>query len=317
MISRYRKKELDSNSRAKLFSQLSLGERTKMPVLDSVAIAASLATPSQSSRFEQFKESITSGKDLSEAGLVSGLFLPWEARLVHAAQISGKLAESYAALSVRHLDQALRMGRLKSMQLMPFALFVLMIVLGPLRSLIDGQISSQYYLILTVGRLSLFFGGIYVLTYNWKQLSASGADNSIFRLLLHIPKLGNLIRQQQRRDFLYCLTLLLEAGVPAFKGLEIAANSVSHPDLRRKFLESVQYAKSGSTLSTAIESCGAVTGAGVELLRTAEFSGRLTEILRHHVVHLGTQLDGSYQLLADWTPRVIYLIFLGVFLLRF
>ena len=309
-------RELEARSRASLFKQLAQTERAGVPVLDTIAILSATANPTLKQRLSRFHRIFSAGKDVAEAGLGSGLFLPWEARLLRAAEISGKLAQSYAALSKRHSYRARRMSQIKRGLILPLVLFFFVVILAPLPALFRGDINGHVYLALTAGRLLLFFGGLYVLTYNWRRLGATGADNTILRWLLHIPICGGLIRRQQRRDFLHSLALLLDAGVPAFDALAIAADSVSHPDFRKRFANSVIHARSGANLSEVLASCGALQDSdAVNLLRTGEFSGRLSEMIHHHVLQLDEQLDEQFKMLADWTPRVVYLLIVVFFIL--
>ena len=311
-----KQRELDARSRANLFKQLAQTERAGVPILDAIAILSAAANASLGKRLSRFRRIVSAGIDVAEAGLRSGLFLPWEARLLRAAEISGKLAQSYAGLSRRHSYHAHRMSQIKGGLILPLVMFVLVVILTPLPALFRGDINGLVYLALTAGRLFLFFGGLYLLTYNWKRLGASGADNTIFRLLLRIPLFGGLIRRQQRRDFLHSLALLLEAGVPAFEALGIAADSVSHPGIRKRFADSVNHARSGATVSEALESCGALQNSDtLNLLRTGEFAGRLSEMIHHHVMQLDEQLDGQFKMIADWTPRVVYLLIVVFFIL--
>ena len=61
----------------------------------------------------------TGGDDIAQAGLDSGLFLPWEARLLRAAQSGGQLADTYAILGKRYQDRARRSRQLKSNMVLP------------------------------------------------------------------------------------------------------------------------------------------------------------------------------------------------------
>ena len=146
----------------------------------------------------------------------SGLFLPWEARLIQAAEVSGKLADSYNGLARRYVNRARRYGNLKRGMTLPLALFVLAVLVAPLPALLLGAIGIDRYLLNTTGRLLLFFGSLYLLSWSWRQLGATGADNALFRLLLRTPLLGSLIRRQQQYNYLSSLALLMDAGVPAF-----------------------------------------------------------------------------------------------------
>lgn len=311
-----KQKELTAHTRANLFAKLAQSEKAALPVLDSLEILSASADQLLSQRLTRFRNCANSGQDIPESGLRSGIFLPWEARLLRAAEVSGKLAESYAALGKRYASHARRSSRLKSSLIFPLLIFVMMVSLAPLPALLRGEISGQWYLLQSAGRVLLLFTGLYMLTYNWKRLSASGADSSIFSLMLHLPLVGSLIRQQQQRDFLYSLGLLLQAGVPTLEALTVAAGSISHPGLRRKFGNTADLVHKGETVSASLESCGLLQDSdSYNILHTGEYSGRLTEMIHHLVSQLDEQLEQKFETLATWAPRIIYLLILVNFAL--
>lgn len=305
---------LDSRVRSLLFAQLAQAERAGLPVSGAVSILRDKAGKMVHSQLSQFSSEIKAGTDLAKAGLNSGLFLPWESRLLRAAEVSGKLATCYSRLSRRYANRASHRSKLKAGLALPVALFVLVLLLAPLKALYFGEISASVYLVRTTGSLLLFFGGLYLLFASWTQLETSGSDNSLHRLILRIPLAGGLIRKQQQRDFLDSLGMLLDSGVPALEALSIAAKSISHPRLRNEFANSADYCRDGMSVTTALKTSGALPNQDVEnLLQSGEFSGRLEEMIQHTVLQLDEQLDATYKAIADWLPKVIYL--LGILLL--
>jgi len=304
-----RQRELDAWTRAHLFAQLAQAERGGVPVLQALKIVTGSANASLQQRLSLMRSFASSGMDIARAGLRSGLFLAWETRLLHAAMTSGKLAQSYAGLSQRHADRARRVSRIKGSLVLPFAVLIVAVFVAPLPALFRGEISGASYLLITAGRLGLLFLALFLLSAAWSQLGRTGADNTLFRLLLRVPFAGRIIRRQQRRDFLLSLVLLLEAGVAAFEALALAADSVSHPDMRKRFSTSVHRAKEGATLTQALVACGALQDSTAEkLLRTGEFAGRTDEMIRHHIRQLEEQLDAQFATLVEWTPRGVYIL---------
>lgn len=309
-----KQKELNAPTRARFYAQLAQTERAGLPLRGSLEIISASANNALRPRLEQFHSKLATGADVAQAGLRSGLFLPWEARLLQAAAASGKLGDSFAALSRRYADRARRYARLRNGLVLPCALMIVAVLVAPLPALFQGEISGQMYLLLTAGRLVLFFSALYLLSFSWRRLSASGADNTIFRLLLRVPYFGTLIRRQQQRDFLHTLGLALEAGVPAFEALPLAAESVSHPGLRRRFAAAARQVRHGASVIEALRDGGALPDGDAErLLRAGEVSGRTEEMLHHLVRQLDEQIDGQYQMIADWTPRALYFLVIAFF----
>lgn len=306
--------ELDARTRARLYAQLATGERVGLPLRNAVETLLVSADKALHARLAGFQEKVSAGADVAEAGSNSGLFLAWETRLIQAAAVSGKLEQSFAALARRYADRASRYARIRNGLVLPFAVMVVAVFVAPLPALFRGDISGQAYLLLTAGRLLLFFSALYLLSFSWRRLGASGADNTVFRLLLHIPCVGPLIRRQQQRDFLHSLALLLAAGVPVFEALAVAADSVSHPTLRERFSGSARAVRNGTPVTDALRDCSALPGSHSDnILRAGEVSGRSDEMLSHLVAQMDEQLHSQYRTIADWTPRLAYVFVLAFF----
>lgn len=311
-----RQRELAARHRAQLFSQLAQTEKAGLSASDSVRVMAKSADRPLQQRLRLFREQLAAGKDIARAGLISGVFLSWEARMVQAAEASGKLAESYAGLARRHANRARRYQNLKRGMTLPLALFVLAVLAAPLPGLLLGNINFENYFLSTTGRLLLLFGSLYLLSRGWRRLGATGADNALFRLLLRTPWFGGLIRRQQQHDCLLSLALLLDAGVPAFQALGVAAESVSHPTLRAQFAGAENSARNGSSVTVALESSGILPDEQMKnLVEAGEFSGRLSEQLYRVADQLDEQLELQFKMVSDWVPKLVYLVIVLLFIM--
>lgn len=303
-----RHQDLGGRHRAQLFAQLAQTEKAGLTAADSIRIMANSAEPSLRQRLKIFREKLAGGSDITAAGLDSGVFLPWEARLLQAAEASGKLAESYAGLARRHANRARRHSALKKGMALPFALFVLAALVMPLPALMTGTIDIGTYLLSATTRLLLLLTALYVLSRAWSHLGISGADNTLYRLLLRAPWLGGLVRRQQQYDYLSSLVLLLDAGLPVFDALRVAAGSVSHPSLRARFSDAENMARSGASVTAALESCGIMPSENaVSLVTAGEFSGRLSESINQVANQLDEQIELQFSILTDWAPKFAYL----------
>jgi type II secretory pathway component PulF len=303
-----RLRELGGRHRAQLFAQLAQTEKAGLTAADSIRMMAKSADAALGKRLEQFLERLAAGSDTTRAGLASGLFLSWEARLLQAAEASGKLAESYTELARRHANRASRNSALKRGMTLPLALFVLAVLVLPLPDLLTGAIDIGSYLLSTSSRLLFLFTALYLLARGWRRLGAAGADNTLYRILLRAPWFGRLVRRQQQYDYLFSLALLLDAGVPAFDALSVAAGSVSHPTLRARFSGAEKMVRNGASVTDALESCGILPNENeVNLVRAGEFSGRLSESLHHVASQLDEQIELQFSVLADWAPKFGYL----------
>lgn len=307
---------LNAKNRSLLFRQLAQTERAGLTAIDAVQMLLQSAGGTFQDHLRDFRERLKTGEAVASSGRDCGLFLAWECRLISAAETSGKLPRVYASLAQRYSDRAQRNGRLKSGLMLPLVIFILATFIAPVSQLATGAIGLAYYLWVTCGRIALLLGAIWLLLQSWQRLDSSGADNSIYRLLLNLPYFGELIRQQQQYDYLFSLALLLEAGVPAIEALEIAAGSISHPVLREHYAGASSQVAQSRSVAQALDACGATPNPDASgMINSAEFSGRLDEMLFHVAAQLREELEQRYATLADWTPRIIYLLLIVTFVL--
>lgn len=307
-------RELDAAARASLFAQLAKTERMGLSARKSAQLLAPASGRALRSRLQEFDDALAAGADLTTAGAGCGLFLPWEARLIRAAEASGSLGRCFTALADRYSARARRYARIRNGLVLPFAVMVVAVFVAPLPALFYGVVSGRQYLLLTAGRLMLFFAALFLLSYSWRRLGASGADNTMFRLILRLPYFGGLVRRLQQRDFLHSLYLALSAGIPAFQALPLAAESISHPGLRHRFAQTAALARNGAAVTDALARSGALPDENARnLLAAGEASGRSEEMLDHIVRQLDEVIDSQFKTIADWTPRVAYVLVLAFF----
>ncbi len=306
---------MKTGARSILFAQMAKAERAGLPWNTTIALMNESCSGVFGKVLARFERNLESGMDIAQAGKASGLFFSWEARLIAAASKCGKLGHSLAALSRRYDQRALLYSRLKRGLYLPLLVFVLAVFIAPLGSLLTDSITARQYLLAAGGRVGLLFGGLYLLARSWKRLNVLGSDSSLHGLILRIPYFGPLIRRQQQRDFLDCLAVALEAGMPAFEALETATRSVSNSRIRRELMNSVGHARDGSSLADALAACNALPDEDSKnLLRSGEVSGRTQEMLRHLVTGIDEHLVNQYQAISDWTPRFAYALLIVLIL---
>ena len=302
-----RSQTLNSNTRSWLFSRLAQAERAGLPWSNTIDNLEIEANRNVSRVLQRFRSELTAGIGFARAGLKSGLLLPWESRLLEAAEEGGKLGKGLSELSQRYAGEASRQRKLRTGMVFPVMFLVLMILVAPLRALLTGEISGLDYLALTVGRIVLFIVGFRALSYGWRQLNAGHGDERVLQWLPHIPGIGKQIRNRRRHDFLFSLYLLLDAGVPAIEALGVAANAVHYQEIRESYRKTVSDCRNGSTVSEALAAAGLLeNGEAVSIVETGEYSGRLVEMIQFHVEQLDQQLTDRAETFAVWLPRLLY-----------
>ncbi len=304
---------LTAHQRSQLFSQLTTMEHAGItPAQAFTMIGRDLPADTQRA-LAQTAAALAKGMDLAKAGQGSGLWLPWEARLVHSAATGGRLESLYKHLSEHYASRAQLFGRLKSRLVFPFLILTLATFVAPFPALFQGAIGAGGYLLRAIAPPLLLYGGLRFLAFAYRQQLARETSATGSKLLLAIPVLGGLLARQQRRDGLFSLLLLLESGVPVLEALPLAGKSVADPLLRARFAgAAVALADDRSEIAETLHRYGVVDDAGATaLFASGEAAGRLDEVIRHQLRQWDARLELQWDTLAEWAPRLFYVAVAG------
>jgi general secretion pathway protein F/type IV pilus assembly protein PilC len=130
---------------------------------------------------------------------------------------------------------------------------------------------NQGWLIL-LGCVGLFFTVRHFLSTAWgRQL--------VDRWVLHLPIMGDIVRQSAVSRFCRILGTLLANGVPLLRSLEISSKSIGNKLLEQAIIASAQNVSAGETLSKPLTSSGLIPPATMAMIRIAEESNTLEQVL--------------------------------------
>jgi general secretion pathway protein F len=235
---------LPTRLRADLFTQLAAMEQAGLPPDKAWGL---LSLPRQfQPRVEPVKNALRRGRNLATAAQASGLFSTLEAHLVRAALIAGSPAQTYRRLAQRCAQSATNEGKMRSGLVLPVAMLVVTSVVGPIPQWVTGTLTSADYLWQVLKPI----GSVIALGYAAKSLLAR-PEADAWRL--KIPTLGRAIARGQARNFFESLGLLLEAGLPMFEALLIAASMVASHSMRGVYARLLPQLQQGATLSAALQ----------------------------------------------------------------
>lgn len=299
---------LTAYQRSQLFSQLATMEHAGIAPARAFAMIGGDLPSDARQALAQATAALAKGTDLAKAGQNSGVLLPWEARLVRAAAMGGRMESLYQRLSEHYASRARLFGRLKSRLVFPFLILTLATFVAPFPALFQGTIGPGGYLLRAVGPPLLLYGGLRLLAFVYRQQLARETGATWANLLLAIPVLGGLLARQQRRDGLFSLLLLLESGVPILEALPLAGKSVADPLLRARFAGAAAALANGrSAVAETLSRYGVVDDPGaVALFASGEAAGRLDEVIHHQLRLWDAQLELQWDTLAEWLPRLFY-----------
>jgi len=142
-------------------------------------------------------------------------------------------------------------------------------------------------------------GGVTLIFAAAHALRRPGVRATLARLLQRVPRLGEIARTYQLARFYRALGLLLQAGIPILQALEMVSGLL--PAVLHDALASARRAiGEGRAISDAFEAAGLTTPVALRLLRVAERTGRMGEMLeRTALFHEDDIAQG-----IDWFVRL-------------
>jgi general secretion pathway protein F len=287
--------------RAELFIQLAKLEAAGLP-LDRAIQSLSLSGR-DTYRLEAMREKLARGLDPAAAGEASGLFTKLEARLIRAALNSGSPAATYQRLGDYYAERAMQLATMKTRFIFPAFLLLGSLVLTPLPALVGGDISSFGYVWQILRPLLILFGIYHV----GRWFLRAGADSAAGSLYTKLPFYGPIYVRENFRDCFESLALMLDAGLPVLDALPAAVDTVKDGAIRRDLLRLRSRIERGGSLTDAMWALELLPDRRViEFVQTGEASGTLPEMLKRHCTLETEEINGFYEQLASWVPKIVY-----------
>ncbi|WPL17201.1 type IV pilin biogenesis protein [Thiorhodovibrio winogradskyi] len=247
---------------------------------------------------------VSVAKSVARAGLVG----PLDARVLDAAEVSGRLETAYRDLAARHTAADSRRRRLRGKLLLPGFILVLAALVKPFPAFFVGELSLGGYLRASLGLLVVIFGGLWLLMVLIRRLRETNLGLFIGQWLLSWPLLGQLLIRRQRTLYLEALAMLFDSGVPLVDALGTAALTVPPGRLQEAFRQLHAQVEAGATLEQAFGACSYIRLHSRLLVRSAEVSGTLGDGLGRIARTEREELESFENELATWLPRVAYLL---------
>ncbi|MCE2724784.1 MAG: type II secretion system F family protein [Burkholderiales bacterium] len=294
-------KPLSYRLRAELFTQLAKLEAAGLPFDRAMQ---SLSLPSaDAGRLDAMRTKLAKGIDAAAAGEASGVFTKLESRLIRAALNSGSPAATYQRLGDYYTERAMQLATMKTRFVFPAFLLVGSLVLTPLPALVGGDISIFGYVWQILRPLLVLFGLYHV----GRWFLRAGADSAAGSLYTKLPFYGPILLRENYRDFFESLALMLDAGLPVLDALPAAVDTVEDGAIRRDLLRLRSRIEQGGSLTEAMWALELLPDRRViEFVQTGEASGTLPEMLKRHCTLETEDINGFYEQLASWVPKIVY-----------
>ncbi|QDL52954.1 type II secretion system F family protein [Rhodoferax aquaticus] len=298
---------LSSQVRSSLFAQLAAMEKAGLPADRAWALIQLPKVPQ--AHMQAVSNAIARGASPAVAAQKAGLFTPLEASLVRAALAAGSPLHVYQRLAQTCGQRAINEGKVRSGMVLPAAMLILALLIGPAPQLVAGTLTAGAYLLHVLKPLLALAGLFYV----FKQAKASASASA---WPLKLPLVGKVIARQNALYFFESLALLLEAGVAMFEALPTAVASIENARIRKAYAQLKPTMQRGAPLSQAlVQRIAAPMYLGhadvLEFIATGEASGTLPEMLFRHVNAEAERLALYWSNVAAWAPRIAYALVAG------
>lgn len=176
-----------------------------------------------------------------------------------------------------------------------------------------GQFANAHALELLVGAALLIVAGVY----------ASGRPRvrlAIVQQVQRIPRIGEIVRVYQLARFYRALGMLLQAGIPILAALDMVIGLLP-VTLHASLASARRDIGEGRSISTAFETHGLTTAVSLRLLRVAERTGQMGEMLertaRFHEEDIAQAIDWFIRLFEPLLMIAIGLVIGVVVLLMY
>jgi len=276
-----------------------------------------LNSPSKktSAQFKLFLKHLKSGLSITDSGYKSGLFSEFDRQLLHAGEFSGNIGQVYKQLSRFYAAKDIRTKQLKSKLYLPFLILLLFIFISPLPALFSNTLSASVYIwtsSIQLIQIALFF----YLSFNlipWLTngpLKFLGLSPLIYQIQIGLPGISSWIYARQINLFMTYLAMMLASGVVITEAAEKALRTINNPKLRTKFHPLITSLNNGISFAESLRSISEINELMIQKVVVGEESGRLAETILHFANIDSEELAAQDTLLAEWIPRIIYIVIL-------
>jgi type IV pilus assembly protein PilC len=297
-----------TSKRAAFYHDLAVMLEAGLPILRSLDTVTSGLEGRLKKVFGDVRKSVSQGDSISEAmAKHKRAFGKLDVLLVHAAETSGNLPESFKSLAdwyefVSRLHRKMKAGLIFPILILNIAAFIV-----PLPRMVMGYMTLSEYFFSAFIVLAKFYMSFFMLFIIYKLMRSNRGLNQIMDILLiKIPILGKALFQLSICRFCRAFNILYKAGVPITESLTQATELTGNTVISGLF--------KGGAINTA---AGNAAWEGfskrlppeyINLWQIGEETGGLEKTVDKIAEISG---DNAYLLLslcARWFPIIVYII---------
>jgi type II secretory pathway component PulF len=235
---------------------------------------------------------------------------PFDLALLQAGEESGRLPECCRLLAGYYEERAQLARQVIGALLYPLFLAHFAVIVFPLShltALVQSFDVVAFFAAKLLIVLPFYLAALFLIVAAQGHRSESWRA-FVERLLGVVPGIGKARRHLALARLAAALEALLAAGVSIIEGWNLAAEASGSPALRHAVRSWEQPLEAGQTPAELLAITPAFPELFANLYATGELSGQLDQTLGR--LHRHYQEEGSrrLQLVAQWVPRLIYLI---------
>lgn len=280
----------------------------------------------------QVVELVREGMSFSDALEQAGTFPPVYRSNVVAGERSGTLPEVLARwLTFQKFAQTSRRRILEALFYPAFLVGVLILALGVIFNVVLPRFAEFYsggdIEMPMITRVLLGMGN-FISSTIWLQgaavvglvvlgrwMAASEAGRKLAeRMLLVLPKVGNLYRMYHSSVFCRTLGVLLSGGLPAVQALEVVQRTSPSERMKAGLRIVTDQVRAGSSLHLALEQSRLLDSLAVEMVRVGEQSSALPEMLDHVADFFDQEVEKATTAVTTLIGPIL-ILFMGVVVL--
>jgi type IV pilus assembly protein PilC len=312
--------------------QLSAIIRAGIPILQAVAMLRRRAASSRlRAVLADVEDKIRSGMALSSAFAAQGPIFP---RIYTASILAGERSGALDEVLSRYVTY-MRRGveiRRKIRGALAYPLFLLaasfgmvmfltVYVVPKMSTLFEGfnrALPTPTLIVIGISHFasnnfywfmpSLIIGAIAL--YLWTRTASGGL--ALDRFLLKLPIVSVLLRQLAIAQVTRSLATLLAGGITVVESWEIAAESVTNKDLRRRSSATLPMIREGRSFTDSLESAGWIPPLALDMIGVGERSGSLREMLEEVAEFYDRESEVRVEQLTTVLEPAILLVMGGV-----
>jgi general secretion pathway protein F len=267
---------------------------------------------------EQVARAVSEGRNLSAAMELTGAFPELLIATVEASERTGDLGKGLARYAAHQREMQALKDKLIGASVYPMVLlvvgglvvmFLMGVVIPRFAGLLDGTRTQLPMLsagLMAWGRmvadqpwlLALFFGGVFLLgAWVVAHFRAHGVRS---RWLQRIPYIAGVIREFQHLQLYRTMSILVSRGIVIHRAMEHGAKLLNDAD-RERLERAVVLMREGLSMSAALSGAGLSDAVATSMLKVAERTGSMSEMLERIAQFYERRLQRS----IDVATRVI------------